>query len=200
MEAGEYQRVVARVKVEGKAWAMVERKDGMQEWYQETQVINLQEAYGEDFVQTRQLDFSTIFSDISGLEAQLSSCATQYEERLARVNSYLEQSQSSYQRSQDELKRVLASTDKCWESLAKLVGRSIEIKNRILTVDEKRKSSGKRSSHFSSDIGDLEIAIGRMLDRGEQHHPSVEAVRDHIIEVYTKVGVHLLNRSLTLEE
>ena len=78
VEAGEYQRVVARVKVEGKAWAMVERKDGMQEWYQETQVINLQEAYGEDFVQTRQLDFSTIFSDISGLEAQLSSCATQY--------------------------------------------------------------------------------------------------------------------------
>jgi hypothetical protein len=41
VEAGEYQRVVARVKVEGKAWAMVERKDGMQEWYQDTQVINL---------------------------------------------------------------------------------------------------------------------------------------------------------------
>ena len=73
------------------------------------------------------------------------------------------------------------------------MGRSIEIKNRILTVDEKRQSSGKRSSHFSSDIGDLEIAIGRMMDR-DQHHPSIEAVRDHIIEVYTKVGVHLLKR------
>jgi hypothetical protein len=36
VEASEYLRVVARVKVEGKAWAMVERKDGMQEWYQET--------------------------------------------------------------------------------------------------------------------------------------------------------------------
>jgi hypothetical protein len=53
------------------------------------------------------------------------------------------------------------------ESLAKLVGRSIENKNRILTVDVMRQSSGKRSSNFSSDIGDLEIAIGRMLDRRE---------------------------------
>jgi hypothetical protein len=46
VETGEYQRVVARVKVEGKAWAsaMVEGKDGMQEWYQETQVINLKET------------------------------------------------------------------------------------------------------------------------------------------------------------
>ena len=118
-------------------------------------------------MQTRQLDFSTIFTDISSLEAQLSSCATQYEERLARINSYLEQSQSSYQRSQDELKRVHTSTDKCWEALAKLEGRSIEIKNRIITVDEKRQSSGKRSSQMSNEIGDLEIAIGRMMDRGE---------------------------------
>ena len=36
MDASEYLRLVARVKVEGKAWVMVDKKDGMQEWYQET--------------------------------------------------------------------------------------------------------------------------------------------------------------------
>ena len=88
---------------------------------------------------------------------------------------------------------MLTTTEQAWDSLSRLIGRGIEIKNRILTVEEKRHSGGKRSSHMTADISDLEIAIGRMMEAADQH-PSLEAVRDHLIEIYTKVGVHLLKK------
>jgi len=132
------------------------------------------------------------------MEVQLSSCVSQYEERLARVNTYLEQSQASYQRAQDDLKKFISDTATSWDSLRRLIGRSIELKNRILTIDEKRQSGSNKHTGLNNDLVDLELDIGRLMEFKE--NTFLEGLRDHMIEIYSKLGLHLLKRQLSLGE
>ena len=61
-----------------------------------------------------------------------------------------------------------------------------------MTIDEKRQSGSKRSGGLSSEITDLEIDIGRMMEFKD--HTFLEGLRDHMIEIYSKLGVNLLKK------
>ena len=46
----------------------------------------------------KQINYNTIFKERQQTEENLQACMAQYEERLKRVNEYMEQSNSSYQK------------------------------------------------------------------------------------------------------
>ena len=122
----------------------------------------------------------------------------------------MEQSNSSYIKAQEELKGVRnrhEAENKLGERfIQKVIEKSIELKNSILTIDEKRSSMyGKKSSHFSqSQMGeimtDLELSIAKLQDVKDEKGGVLSELRDHLIEIYNKVGVGLLRRHLYYEE
>jgi len=64
----------------------------------------------------KQVNYATVFENQKNLEDSLESCMSQYEERLRRVNDYMEQSNQSYLQAQEELKmcRLRQETDQKW--------------------------------------------------------------------------------------
>ncbi len=42
------------------------------------------------------MNYSTVFTEIKGLEKSVADCMQQYEERLTRVNKFMEESNESY--------------------------------------------------------------------------------------------------------
>ena len=57
------------------------------------------------------MNYSTIFAEKKQLEDSLDLCMKQYEERLRRVNDYMEQSNSDYLNTQEELKQTKIKQD-----------------------------------------------------------------------------------------
>jgi len=51
---------------------------------------------GGQFKECALVQYDLVFKEIKTLEDQLSACINQYEERLKRVNEYMEQSNGSY--------------------------------------------------------------------------------------------------------
>ena len=51
------------------------------------------------------MNYNTIFKQQKHAEENLQACMQQYEERLKRVNEYMEQSNSSYLTCQEELQQ-----------------------------------------------------------------------------------------------
>ena len=67
---------------------------------------------------------------------------SQYEERLKRVNEYLEQSNGAYLRLQDDIRALRGAHEHEARErdryLHRLIAKSIDIKNQIMTIDEKK--------------------------------------------------------------
>ena len=59
----------------------------------------------DEFKQTKQVAYPGIFQQQEQTEKNLQQCMQQYEERLKRVNEYMEQSNSAYLKCQDELQQ-----------------------------------------------------------------------------------------------
>ncbi len=85
----------------------------------------------------------------------MTSCIQQYEERLKRVNDYMEQSNNSYLKIQEDLKSTrdkYAGEQRQREAfLSKLIAKSVEIKNKVLSIDEKKHPSS--SGPYGKKIG-----------------------------------------------
>ena len=57
----------------------------------------------EEWKSIKQVNYNLVFKQQKQTEDNLTQCMQQYEERLKRVNEYMEQSNKAYQKSQDEL-------------------------------------------------------------------------------------------------
>ena len=84
---------MARIKVSDVAFALVETKEFELEWYKENQLLNLQEEAPQLFkAGPKQINYPGIMEEMAKIETQMTDCIQQYEERLKRVNEYMEQS------------------------------------------------------------------------------------------------------------
>ena len=53
-------------------------------------MINIQETMNQEWRATKQINYNTIFKQQKDTEDNLQACMAQYEERLKRVNEYME--------------------------------------------------------------------------------------------------------------
>jgi alpha-acetolactate decarboxylase len=83
--------------VDGKGYSLLETNQGELIWYQDKLIFNVQEHINE-WKSTKSVNYNTVFQEFARVETQLTSCMSQYEERLKRVNDYMEQSNGSYLR------------------------------------------------------------------------------------------------------
>lgn len=140
----------------------------------------------------------------------MTACIQQYEDRLKRVNDYMEQSNTSYLKAQEDLKQTRIKYE--YESKQKdqfvqrLIEKSIELKNYVMTIDEKKNTSiNKKTNMFSlaqtgEMMNDLELAIAKLMELKDESGSIVMELRDHLIEVYNRIGVSLLKRHLMYDE
>ena len=148
-----------------------------------------------------------MFGEMKRGEEQLTNCMAQYEERLRRVNEYMEQSSSSYLRGQEEIKATRAKYEDEYRQreifIQKLLQKSTEIKRQVLTIDEK-KNPGKKNIFSQAQIGEmmneLEIQITKLLEIKDESGSAMGDMRDHLIDIYQRMGVGLLKRHQVYEE
>jgi len=74
LKSDQVKRIVARVRVEDVGYALVESRINSEsyesecEWYKDSQVINIQEELKENWVQCKQINYSTIFDEMKKTE------------------------------------------------------------------------------------------------------------------------------------
>ena len=160
--------------------------------------MNLQDS-SADWHSTRQLDYHQSLKDLDSLDSQLSSCMSQYEERLKRVNDYLEQSNQCYLRVQEDMKALRVKHEGELRErdlyLQRLIAKSIDIKNQVMTIDEKHNQRHLLSPAVLAEmLSELELQISKLAGGDLRDETVLGAVRDHLIEVYQRVGCTLLRR------
>ena len=79
------------------------------------------------------MNYSTIFAEKKQLEDSLDLCMKQYEERLRRVNDYMEQSNSDYLTTQEELKQTKLKQDSELRLRDQILTQLMEKSNQIRT-------------------------------------------------------------------
>jgi hypothetical protein len=82
------------------------------------------------------------------------------------------------------------------------MSKSIDIKNRIMTLEEKKRGGLLKAA--ASEISDIELIITKLLmEVKESDTPvgeSLLGLRDHLIEVYQRVCLALLRKHLSYED
>ena len=85
--------------------------------------------------------------------------------------------------------------------IQRLITKSIDLKNKILTIDEKKHQHTKKQSMFAQShlgemMSDLELSISKLIIdlKDESGSGLLGSMRDHLIEVYQKIGFGLLKR------
>ena len=83
-------QILARIKVGETGYTLIQNVDHACEWYRDSLIVNIQEQLSQEWKSCSQVNYATIFTDLRTLERNLTDCMTQYEERLTRVNDYME--------------------------------------------------------------------------------------------------------------
>lgn len=89
ISSDQVKRVLARIKVDGLGYTLIEGGSECT-WYKDSQLVNVQEEKADLYEVCQQVDYAKVFDVIKQLESQVGNCVEQYEERLKRVNDYLE--------------------------------------------------------------------------------------------------------------
>ena len=138
----------------------------------------------------------------------------QYEERLKRVNDYMEQSNVSFLKCQEELQshrqKYAKEMQERDNALSLLIEKSIDLKSRVNSIDEKatnqfqnKKSSRKVGSSIADQIQELELSITSMMtmnDLSKCNDQNVIEVKNHLIDLYQCIAVKLLKKSNSYSE
>lgn len=121
----------------------------------------------------KQVNYSTVFKQQKQTEDNLAQCMHQYEERLKRVNEYMEQSNSSYLKCQEELQQCRQKYAKEMQerdnALSLLIEQSIDLKSKVNSIDEKAQNqyknqkSGRKATNIGDLIQDLEMQVNSMM-------------------------------------
>ena len=97
--------ILCRIRCNDVGYTLIQSKSLECIWYQDSLIINVQEQMNKEWKDTKQVNYNTIFKQQQQTEESLQACMQQYEERLKRVNEYMEQSNSSYLTCQEELQQ-----------------------------------------------------------------------------------------------
>ena len=81
---------MSRVKVGEIGYTLIQDVQHCCEWYRDNMIVNIQENLSREWKAIQQVNYSTIFAEKKQLEDSLDLCMKQYEERLRRVNDYME--------------------------------------------------------------------------------------------------------------
>ena len=95
----------------------------------------------EEWKTVKQVNYNTVFKQQKQVEDNLTQCMAQYEERLGRVNEYMEQSNKAYHKCQEELQQCRQKNAKEMQerdnALSLLIEKSIDLKSSVMSIDEK---------------------------------------------------------------
>ena len=120
----------------------------------------------------------------------------------------MEQSNSSYQKCQEELQQCRQKYAKEMQerdnALSMLIEKSIDIKSSIQSINEKasnqfQSNKASRKSNISEHIQELELQIQNMMDSKSQDQNIIE-IKNHLIDLYQRVGINLLKKHLVFCE
>lgn len=92
IDKDEVSKILCRVRCNDIGYSLLQKKDFDCVWFADSLVINIQEQLSHEWKEVRQVNYNTVFDQQLQVENNLSSCMAQYEERLKRVNEYMEQS------------------------------------------------------------------------------------------------------------
>ena len=110
-------------------------------WYQDSLILNIQEQMNTEWKAVKQVNYNNVFKEKKQTEENLAQCMQQYEERLKRVNEYMEQSNVSYLKCQEELQAHRQKYAKEMQdrdnALSLLIEKSIDLKSKVNSIDEK---------------------------------------------------------------
>ncbi len=85
--------------------------------------------------------------------------------------------------------------------LERLVAKSVDIKNKIVAIDDKRGKKGTSAVHLNEMVGELELEVSRMgLALKDEKGGVLTDLRDHIVDVYQRMGVQATRKSLAQDE
>ena len=133
------------------------------------------------------MNYSTIFAEKKQLEDSLDLCMKQYEERLRRVNDYMEQSNSDYLTTQEELKQTKLKQDSELrlrdQILTQLMEKSNQIRTKAHRLFEGKKAQ-QNQGKIRESLNDIELQVAKMLDINSESDQLVMEMRDHIMDLF----------------
>ena len=179
-KTADVKELLCRVKVNGTGYTLVQLKNLECVWHADSMLLNVQEALSKEFKALKPVSYPQILRQQEQSEKALVETMQQYEERLKRVNEYMEQSNQAYLKSQEELNSLrrkfqndLQARD---NALSILIDRSIDLKSAVMTIDEKvqnymtqRAQKGKgqrmptRKVNLADQVSDLELQITKLM-------------------------------------
>lgn len=96
IEKGFVSQILARIKVGEVGYTLIQDVNHGCEWYRDNMIVNIQEQLSKEWKSVQQVNYNIVFVEKQQLEDSLTLCMNQYEERLRRVNEYMENSNSGY--------------------------------------------------------------------------------------------------------
>lgn len=74
-----------------------------------------------------------------------------------------------------------------------------------MTIDEKRNPANRKSSFFNAAkmaemMNELELNVTKLMELKEESGSVLVELRNHLIEIYQKVGIGLLKRHMTYDD
>lgn len=90
------KQILARVKVGDCGYSLIQTVEGVAEWHKDSMICNVQAELAQEFSQCKQVNYSTVFSEMQSKDQQMHDCLKQYEERLQRCSQQMERSDAQY--------------------------------------------------------------------------------------------------------
>jgi len=198
---------LARIRCNDTSYTLIELKNLECIWYPDTLILNIQEHMSESFKEAKQVAYPGVFQQQEQTEKNLQQCMQQYEERLKRVNEYMEQSNTAYLKCQEELqqcrRKYAQELQERDNALTLLIEKSIDLKSIVMSIDEKASNQmlsvgsqaqlaaqGKKSlnkhrktANIADLIQDLEMQITGMMNISANKSPSSSANDQNVVEI-----------------
>ena len=175
LQTTQVQALLARVKFDVSGFTLIRLFDGSEKWYRDADIIPVQEHFSSQFKGTYQVNYLKIQDDLRSQQSQLAECMEQYETRLTRLNSHMEESNATYLKTQEELKCL--KTQSINETKARdtfftqLLDRSSQLKAKLM------RTKGRES------LNELELTVGKFMELKSTDKAAIE-LRDHLLDLF----------------
>lgn len=138
LQKDQVSQILARIKVGETGYTLVQTVENACEWYRDNMIVNVQEQLPLEWKSCRQVNYSTVFTEMARTEKTMQDCIQQYEERLSRSNRYMEDAQTSYLKSQEDLKKLRDKTEHDLKQrdsfVSSLIEKSSALKQKIIKL------------------------------------------------------------------
>lgn len=189
LQRPQVQQIVARIKVQESGYSLIKTQESL-EWYKDSSIINIQEQLAADFKACAQVNYGSCFSQVKTLEQNLADCMQQYEERLTRVNNYMEESNQTYLKTQEELKQVRVKQEQETKKKDAFVAALLETSS---ALKQKMKLAGRDC------LVQLEMSVSKLMELKPPDTVCTE-LRDHVLDLYQRGVLGIIKEKLKNED